>query len=71
MEAGRVHLELGQVDEGVEQLEEALRCDVEDINAWVSEGIVGPRGGGSMCMALHKWPTMESLTHFVPSLNMR
>ncbi|EFN58815.1 hypothetical protein CHLNCDRAFT_140622 [Chlorella variabilis] len=34
VEAGRVHLELGQVQEGVEQLEAALVCDVEDINAW-------------------------------------
>lgn len=29
-----MHLELGQVQEGVEQLEAALVCDVEDINAW-------------------------------------
>lgn len=34
VEAGRVHLELGQTAEGVEQLEAALQCDVEDINAW-------------------------------------
>jgi tetratricopeptide (TPR) repeat protein len=34
VEAGRVHLELGQVAEGVEQLEAALECEVEDINAW-------------------------------------
>ncbi|PRW55985.1 Tetratricopeptide repeat [Chlorella sorokiniana] len=34
VEAGRVHLELGQVPEGVAQLEAALQCEVEDINAW-------------------------------------
>ncbi|KAL4442989.1 hypothetical protein ABPG77_008480 [Micractinium sp. CCAP 211/92] len=34
VEAGRVHLELGQVDEGVAELETALALGVEDINAW-------------------------------------
>lgn len=29
-----MHLELGQVPEGVAQLEAALQCEVEDINAW-------------------------------------
>ncbi|KAI3436700.1 hypothetical protein D9Q98_006115 [Chlorella vulgaris] len=34
VEAGRLHLELGQVPEAVEQLEAALGCEVEDINSW-------------------------------------
>lgn len=34
VEAGRVHLELGQVAEGVAELEAALALGVEDINAW-------------------------------------
>lgn len=34
VEAARVHMELGQPEEARAQLAVALRCDVEDINAW-------------------------------------
>jgi hypothetical protein len=34
VEAGRVHLELGHTEEAVRELEAALACEVDDINAF-------------------------------------